>query len=392
MKKVYLDYAAATYIDPRVLKKMEPYLEGFFGNPSSLHAAGREARMVMENARREVADILGAVKDEIIFTGSGTESDNLAILGVAENYKKKGKHIIVSKIEHKAVLEPAKKLESQGFEVTYLDVDKNGLVKISELKKFLRKDTILVSIMYANNEIGIIQPIGEIAEVIKNFREKFNSEFPLFHSDACQAAGALNLKVKNLGVDLMTFNGSKIYGPKGVGCLYVSKNVELKPLIIGGGQENNLRAGTENAAFITGFAEALKLADKLKEKENPRLKNLRDYFIGKVLRIISHSYLNGDPMKRLPNNINISIVGIEGEALLLMLDKYGIFASTGSACVSRSLEPSHVLLAIGVSPELAHGSLRVTLGRKTTRKDLDYTLKILGVVVKKLRAISSIKL
>lgn len=392
MKKVYLDYAAATYIDPRVLEKIKPYFKGFFGNPSSLHTAGREVRMVIENARREVADILGAVKDGIIFTGSGTESDNLAILGVAENYKKKGKHIIVSKIEHKAILEPAKKLESQGFEVTYLDVDKNGLVKISELKKFLRKDTILVSIMYANNEIGVIQPVGEIAQTIKNFREKFNSEYPLFHSDACQAAGALNLKVKNLGIDLMTLNGSKIYGPKGIGCLYVSKNVKLKPLIIGGSQENNLRAGTENAALIAGFAEALKLADKLKEKESSRLKNLRDYFIGKVLKIIPHSYLNGDRIRRLPNNINISIAGVEGEALLLMLDKYGIFASTGSACVSRSLDPSHVLLAIGISPELAHGSLRVTLGRKTTKKDLDYTLKILEMVVKKLRAISSIKL
>lgn len=392
MKRVYLDYAAATYIDPLILKKMELCLSGIFGNPSSLHLAGREAKAVIDNARQKVADILGVSNKEIIFTGSGTESDNLAVFGVAGNYKQRGKHIIISKIEHKAILEPVKKLESQGFKVTYLGVDRNGLIKISELKKALRKDTILVSIMYANNEIGVIQPIKEIAEIIKDFREKINSESPLFHSDACQAAGALNLKVKNLGVDLMTLNGSKIYGPKGIGCLYVLRNVRLKPLIIGGDQENNLRAGTENAALIAGFAEALKLANKLKKKESPRLKNLRDYFIGKVLKIIPHSYLNGDPIRRLPNNINISIAGVEGEALLLMLDKYGICASTGSACVSRSLDPSHVLLAIGVSPELAHGSLRLTLGRRTTKKDLDYTLKILALVVKKLRAISSIKL
>lgn len=390
MHKIYLDHAATTCLDLSVFKKMRPYLMRVFGNPSSLHSAGREAHFAIEGARLEAAGILGAGGKEIVFTGSGTESDNLAIFGTAMAYKDEGKHIIVSKIEHPAVMEAVKKLEKQGFGVTYLNVDSEGLVDLDELKKALRKDTILVSIIYANNEIGTIQPIAKISEIIRNFRH--DSLFPLFHTDACQAAGALDLNVKRLGVNLMTLNGSKIYGPKGVGCLYVSKNVKLEPMLVGGGQESGLRAGTENAALIVGFAEALKLADKKRNKESGRLKILRDYFIKNILKAVPGSNLNGHSAKRLPNNINISISGTEGEAMVLMLDKYGICSSTGSACSSRKLIPSHVLLAIGVSPELAHSSLRLSLGRKTSKKDLDYVLKVLPLIVKKLRKISAIKL
>jgi len=388
MRKIYLDYAATTYIDPIVLDKMLPFLKGNFGNPSSLYSIGRQAKMGIEYARVSVAKILGASSQEVIFTGSGTESDNLAIFGVAKFYQNKGKHIIVSKIEHKAVLEAAKKLEKEGFEIIYLDVDSKGLVNLLELKKSLRSDTILVSVMYANNEIGTIQPIAKISEIIREFRKE--NLLPLFHTDACQAAGALTLNVKKLGVDLLTINGSKIYGPKGVGCLYKAKDIKLDPIIVGGGQENNLRAGTENVALIAGFGEALKLAEKLRLRESRRLKKLRDYLIKRILKIIPHSQLNGHPEKRLSNNINISIASIEGEALVLMLDKYGVFASTGSACASHDLNPSHVLLAMGLAPELAHGSLRLTLGRKTTKMDLDYVMKILPEIIYKLRKISSI--
>ena len=390
MRKIYLDYAATTYIDPIVLDKMLPFLKGNFGNPSSLYSIGRQAKMGIEYARVSVAKILGASSQEIIFTGSGTESDNLAIFGVAKFYQNKGKHIIVSKIEHKAVLEAAKKLGKEGFEIIYLDVDSKGLVNLLELKKSLRSDTILVSVMYANNEIGTIQPIAKISEIIREFRKE--NLLPLFHTDACQAAGALTLNVKKLGVDLLTINGSKIYGPKGVGCLYKAKDIKLDPIIVGGGQENNLRAGTENVALIAGFGEALKLAEKLRLRESRRLKKLRDYLIKRILKIIPHSQLNGHPEKRLSNNINISIASIEGEALVLMLDKYGVFASTGSACASHDLNPSHVLLAMGLAPELAHGSLRLTLGRKTTKMDLDYVMKILPEIIYKLRKISSISL
>ena len=398
MKTIYLDYAATTYIDTGIFKKIAPYLKKNFGNPSSLYLIGRQAKAAIESARAGVAKILGVDSREIIFTGSGTESDNLAIFGVAKAYSNKGKHIIVSKIEHKAVLESAKKLEKEGFKITYLGVDSKGLVDLAELKKSLRPDTILVSIMYANNEIGTIQPISEISEIISNFKKtksyklkakSLTAALPLFHTDACQAAGALTLSVKKLGVDLLTINGSKIYGPKGVGCLYKARDIKLEPLIVGGDQENNLRAGTENVALIVGFGEALKLAEKLKNKENKRLVNLRDYFIKNILKLIPHSRLNGHMTKRLPNNINISFDGIEGESLVLMLDKYGISASTGSACTSSDLAPSHVLLATGLAPELAHGSLRLTLGRKTTKKDLNFVLKILPEIVYKLRKISS---
>lgn len=388
MRNIYLDYAATTYIDPRVLSKMGPYLTSAFGNASSLYSLGRQARAAIEKAREDVAEILGASSEEIIFTGSGTESANLAISGIARAHKDEGNHIIVSKIEHKAVLESARKLEKEGLGVSYLSVDQNGIIKLSELKKFLNKKTVLVSIMYANNETGTVQPIKEISQIIKRFRK--DNLLPAIHADACQAAGALNLKINNLGVDLLTLNGSKIYGPKGVGCLYVNKNYKIEPLIVGGSQETGLRAGTENTALIVGFAEALKLADKLRRGEGQRLKKLRDYFIKKVLKTIPRSWLNGHPQKRLPNNINISFSGLEGESLVLKLDQYGIAASTGSACTSSELSPSHVLLALGLSEDLAHGSLRITLGRKTTKKDLDYVLNILPKIVEQLRKISAV--
>ena len=390
MKKIYLDYAATTYIDPRVLQKMRLYLTTAYGNASSLYSLGREAKAAIEKAREEVAKILGASSDEIIFTGSGTESANLAIFGIAKAYRNKGNHIIVSKIEHKAVLESAKKLEKEGFRITYLNVDSRGIIKLNELKKALNRKTILVSIMYANNEIGAIQPIKEISKIIKKFRRE--NLLPAFHTDACQAAGALSLKVNELGVDLLTLNGSKIYGPKGVGCLHINRNYKIEPLIVGGSQESGLRAGTENQALIVGFAEALKLAEQLRKKESQRLRNLRNHFIKKILKLIPHCQLNGHPQKRLPNNINLSFSGIEGESLVLKLDQYKISASTGSACTSHDLAPSHVLLAIGLPEDLAHGSLRLTLGRKTTQKDLDYVLKVLPKVVENLRKISAIQL
>ncbi len=387
MKQIYLDHAATTYIDPRVLQKMKPYLTTAYGNASSLYALGRQVKLAIENARQDVAKILGVSNQEIIFTGSGTESANLAILGIAKAYKNKTNHIIVSKIEHKAVLESAKKLEKEGFKITYLNVDSQGIVKLDELRKALTKKTILVSVMYANNEIGTIQPIKEISKIIRKFRG--DNILPAFHSDACQAAGALPLKVNNFGVDSLTLNGSKIYGPKASGCLYVNKNYKIEPLILGGNQEMGLRAGTENTALIVGFAEALKLAEKLRISESRRLINLRNYFIKNILKTIPRSILNGHPQKRLPNNINFSFPGAEGESLVLRLDQYGISVSTGSACTSTELNPSHVLMALGLKETLAHDSLRMTLGRKTTKKDLDYVLKILAKVVDDLRKMAA---
>ncbi len=390
MKQIYLDYAATTYIDPRVLQKMKPYLTTAFGNASSLYSLGREAKTAIDTARKDIAKILGVLPSEIIFTGSGTESANLAILGIAKAYQDKGNHLIVSKIEHKAVLESVERLGKEGFRVTYLDVDSRGVINLNELKKNLNKKTILVSIMYANNEIGTIQPISEISKIIIKFKKE--NLLPAFHSDACQAAGALSLKVKDLGVDLLTLNGSKIYGPKGSGCLYKNQNFKIEPLIVGGSQEMGLRAGTENPALIVGFSEALKLAEKLRKKESQRLRNLRNYFIERASKIIPHCRLNGHTQKRLPNNINLSFAGIEGESLVLKLDQYCTSVSTGSACTSTDLTPSHVLLALGLPEDLAHGSLRLTLGRKTTKKDLDYVLKILPPVVEKLRKMSTIRL
>jgi cysteine desulfurase len=392
---------------------MEPYWSEEYGNPSSLYRKGRRAKEALDNARQTVARILNCRPEEIIFTGGGTEAINLAIFGAARSYSFVQKreltdcspgHIITSKIEHHAVLHSMEALEKEGFEITYLDVDEYGLVNPEDVRRALRPDTIMVSIMYANNEIGTIEPISEIAKVIKEYRmekEKFeirNSKFeiagktPFFLTDACQAAGALDLDVQKLGADLLAFNGSKIYGPKGVGALYARRGLRLKPLIYGGGQENNLRSGTENVPGIVGLAKALELAQKEREKENARLTELRDYLIKRLLSEIPKTILNGHPIKRLPNNVNVSVLDIEGEAVVLYLDAHGIYISTGSACTSTTLDPSHVILALGRPYEFAHGSLRFTLGRRTTKEDIDYFMEIFPQVVKKLRKISPLSL
>ncbi len=385
LKKIYLDHAATTPLDPQVLKAMLPYLKEKYGNPSSLYQKGIESKEAVNEARKKVAKVLGGHKEEIIFTGSGTESDNLALRGTTRAYKKKGNHIITSQIEHHAVLNTAKALEKEGYEVTYLKVDKEGLVSLEDLEKAIKKETILVSIMYANNEIGTIEPIAEIGKMTKE-------KGIIFHTDACQAAGALPLDVHRLKVDLLTLNGSKIYGPKGTGVLYIRRGVKIDPIITGGSQERNLRAGTENVAGIVGLAKALEIAETKRKIESKRLIKLRDYLIKGILTKIPRVILNGSQDKRLPNNINVSILDVEGESLILYLDKYGIQTSTGSACTSVNLEPSHVLLALGLPYEYAHGSLRLTLGKNTAKKDLDYVLKVLPQIVKKLREISPVKL
>jgi len=387
MKRIYLDNASTTKIDPKVLGVMLPYLKEKYGNPSSLHLEGRVARSAIEESREKIADVIGAEKSEIIFTSGGTESDNLAIFGIARANKNKGKHIIVSAIEHKAVLDSCKKLEKEGFEITYLPVDKYGIVSLDELKKKLKSNTILVSIMYANNEIGTIQPIKKISEIIKE-SEASNT---IFHCDACQAVGTLHLNVKDLGVDALTVSSSKIYGPKGVGCLYLNKKYLIEPIIYGGGQEKGIRSGTENVASVFGFSEAIKLAEKKRISESKRLTSLRNYFLSKILKEIKDVSINGSLKERLPNNINISIRGVEGETLLLLLDNKGISCSTGSACSSMDLSPSHVLLQIGVPLELAHCGIRFTLGRFIKKADIDYTVKVLSESVKKIRNMSSIK-
>jgi len=386
-------------MDPKVIKAIFNCSEKIYGNAGSLHSAGRKAKEALFEARKIVAQILNCKSGEIIFMGSGTESDNLAILGVAralrQNRGEQTKnHIITSSIEHHAVIYPCEQLQKEGFKITFAKVDRDGILELDEFKKIISDETILVSIMYANNEIGTIQPIKEIGEIVKNVRvdrEKRQIKTPIyFHTDACQAAGYLDLDVQKLGVDLLTLNGSKIYGPKGVGVLYVRAGVKIDPIIFGGGQENGLRSGTENVAGIVGLAKALEISNKKRATESKRETKLRDYFIKEILKTIPKTFLNGHAEKRLPNNINISVLDIEGEAMLLWLDKYGIFVSTGSACDSQSLEPSHVILALGKPYEYANGNLRFTLGRQTTKKDLDYVLKVLPKIVQDLRKISPV--
>lgn len=372
-------------MDPRVLEAMMPYFGPEFGNPSSIYAIAQRAKQALDEARSDVAEILGCTPEEIIFTSGGTESDNLAILGVARANKSKGNHIVTTKIEHHAVLHPCEVLEKEGFEVTYVEVEKNGIVDAEKLKAAIREDTILVSVMYANNEIGTIQPIGTIGRFCKK------RDIP-FHTDACQAAGALDINVDRLKVSLLTLNGSKIYGPKGVGVLYIKKGINIQPLMYGGEQERRIRPGTENVAGIVGLAKALQLAQEESEKENKRLIALRDYLIKGIETRIPKVILNGDRVERLPNNVNVSILDIEGEALLLRLDMAGFAASSGSACTSGSLDPSHVILALGHPYEIAHGSLRFSLGKNTTKKDLDNLLEVLPKIVDDLRAISPVRL
>lgn len=389
MKRIYLDNAAATYLDGSVEKSIRPFFKNFFGNASSIYEEGRMVKTAVENARKKIAKIINCLPEEIIFTSGGTEGNNLAIFGAANALVKKRGHIITSKIEHPSVLNAVKELEKRGLQATYLNVDRLGVVNLEELKNYLHKDTILVSIIYANHEIGTIQPIAEISKIIKDFNAR-NQANVLFHTDACQAGNYLELNVKKLGVDLMTINGSKLYGPKGAGFLFVRKGVNLKPIFYGGEQERKIRPGTENAAGITGLGAALELAQKIRQKESKRLIAFRDYFIKEVLKRIPGAVLNGHPDLRSPNNVNVSIYGIEGEAAILYLDSLGIACSTGSACTSARLEPSHVIMAIGLPYEFSHGSLRFTLGRKTTKKDLDYVLEKLEETVKILREISAV--
>ncbi|MFH1405321.1 MAG: cysteine desulfurase family protein [Patescibacteria group bacterium] len=388
--QVYLDNAATTPLDKKVLRAMEPYMKDQYGNPSSFHFIGKQAADAIEQARKSVADILHVRADEIVFCSGGTESDNLALLGVARANQEKGKHVITTAVEHHAVLECTEQLECEGFEVTYLKPDEYGQVSVKQVIDAVRDDTILISIIYVNNEIGTINPIAEIGNAIQKLRQEKGSVYPLFHSDACQATGYLDLNVERIHVDLLTLNGSKMYGPKGAGILYAKRGIKIAPLMFGGSQEKGLRPGTENVAGIIGLAEALKIAQKDRVKESERLCGLRDYLADGILKTISKTRLNGHPENRLPNNVNISFMDIEGEALVLYLDAAGIYVSTGSACTSASLDPSHVILALGLPFEAAHGSVRFSLGRSTTKKQIDYVLKKLPDAVDKLRVLSPV--
>jgi cysteine desulfurase len=391
-KSVYLDYAAATPIDENVLKVMAS-CDLLFANPSAIHSAGVKAHALIENARKSIAQCMFAHSDEIIFTGSGTESDALAIIGTVRAYKKGRPHIVTTNIEHPAVLENCRMLERNGeAEVTYVKVNANGIIEIKEIKDALKDNTILVSIMYANNEIGTVQPIMEIAKVIRHFRKSNNTNLPLFHSDACQAMNYLPTEnIEKLGVDLLTFNSSKIYGPKGIGVLYKKRGVVLELLYQGGGQEFGLRSGTENTSAIVGIAQALEETNKIKEKESTRLIKLRDYGIEKLLKLSKNSgyeiILNGDEINRLPNNINISISDISSELLVIELDAKGIEVSAKSACKSDEPDESYVITALrqaqGIPINTTDGSLRISLGRQTKKSDIDALVTALADILKK---------
>lgn len=380
-KTIYFDHAATTPVSSEVLEKMLPYLKGNFGNPSSIYFLGRESKKAIEEAREKVANAIGANPREIFFTGSGTEADNWAIKGVAYSNRNKGNHIIATSIEHHAVLHACRYLESDGFEVTYLPVDENGLVSPEDVLKEIKPGTILISVMFANNEIGTIQPIKEIGKIAKD-------RGIIFHTDAVQAVGSVPIDVNDLNVDLLSMSAHKLYGPKGVGALYIRKGVKISSFIHGGAQERGRRASTENVAGIVGLGEAIKIATENMEENNKKLMSLRDRTIEEVLEKIPYTRLNGDRYKRLPGNVNFSFEFIEGESLLLMLDMKGIAASSGSACTSGSLDPSHVLLAIGLPHEIAHGSLRITFGKDNTHEDIDALMDVLPEIVGRLREMS----
>jgi len=381
MKRIYLDYAATTPTHPDVVKAMLPYFTDAFGNPSSLYSYGQEAKGAIEEARVKVANLIGARDEEIIFTGSGTEADNFALKGVAFANEKRGNHIITSSVEHHAVMEACKFLERRRYRVTYLPVDEYGLVDPSDVKKAITDKTILISVIHANNEIGTIEPIAEISRIAQEAGV-------YFHTDAVQTTGHIPVDVNELGVDLLSISAHKLYGPKGVGALYIRKGTKLVPLMHGGEQERRRRASTENVPGIVGFGRAVELAKQEMNEEAERLTHLRDQLIQGLLERIDHSRLNGHTLKRLPNNVNISVDFVEGESMLLNLDLEGICASTGSACSSSSLEPSHVLLATGLSHEQAHGSLRFSLGKWTNEEEIKQVLDILPKIVAKLRAMS----
>jgi len=378
---IYMDHSATTYVKKDVVDAMIPYFTQHFGNPSSIYGIARESRTAIDTARARVAKALGADSDEIYFTSGGSESDNWAIKGVAYANRKRGNHIITTAIEHHAVLHTCQFLEKEGFAVTYLPVDRYGRVDPADLEKAITEKTILVSIMYANNEIGTIEPIRALAEVAKKHKV-------YFHTDAVQAIGNVPIDVKAEDIDMLSLSSHKFYGPKGVGALYIKKGVRIENLIHGGGQERKRRAGTENIAGIVGCGKAIELATADIEGHNARIRAMRDRLLKGVLEKISHAHLNGHPTERLPGNFNVSFEFIEGESMLLWLDDEGICASTGSACTSGSLEPSHVLLATGLPVEISHGSLRLTLGDANTEEDVDFVLEALPKVVSRLRDMS----
>lgn len=381
MEKIYLDYAATTPCDPQVVEAMKPYFTDVFGNPSSIHGFGQDARRAMEDARDKLASFIGAKTDEIVFTSGGTEANNTAIFGVVHALGSKGKHIITSGIEHHSVSEACKFLEKQGYKITYLPVDKTGLVNPSDVKKAITKETVLITIMHANNEIGTIEPIEEIAKIAKEANV-------YIHTDTVQTVGHINVDVDKLGVNLLSLSAHKCYGPKGVGALYIRKGTRVSRYMHGGDQERGRRASTSNVSGIVGLGKAIQLCRDRMSDEAGLQTTLRDRLIKEIPQKIPDSRLNGHPTSRLPNNVNFTFSFVEGESILLNLDMLAIAASTGSACTSSSLEPSHVLLAIGLAHELAHGSLRITLGRWTKKTDIDYLLDNLPKVIDKLRRMS----
>ena len=382
MRRVYLDHSATTPVDLEVASLMMTYYTEKYGNPSSVHSFGREAKQALEEARNQVAELIGATPSEVTFTSGGTEADNLAIIGTAEALRKKGKHIITSAIEHHAVLETCEYLAKNGFDLTVIPVDEEGMLSVEDIRKAIRPDTILVSVMHANNEVGSILPIAEIGKLTKEHGI-------IFHVDAVQSLGKLPIDVNEMNVDLLTVSSHKIYGPKGVGALYVRKGVRVVPLVHGGGQEKKRRSGTENTPGIIGFGKACQLAGQRMAEDAKHHTQLRDKLMNGILQSIDYVKVNG-PLgeKRLPNNVNVSIRFVEGESLLLSLDMLGIAASSGSACTSGSLDPSHVLLAMGLVHEIAHGSLRFSLGRQNTEEEVDYVLEQLPKIVERLRMMS----
>ncbi len=379
--KIYMDNAATTPVREEVLAEVLPYFREYYGNASSVYAIAKESKKALERARKQVADAIGAKPEEIYFTAGGSESDNMALRGVAEAMSAKGNHIITTKIEHHAILHTCEYLEKHGYEVTYLDVDEMGKVRLEELEKAIRPETILISVMFANNEIGTIQPIAEIGALAR-------AKGIYFHTDAVQAVGHVPVDVEKMHIDLLSISGHKLGAPKGIGAIYIRKGVKVSPLIFGGAQEKKMRAGTENIPGIVGLGKAAELAVAELEQTRERLTALRDKLIHGILEKIPYSRLNGDPVDRLPGNCNISFAYIEGESMLLLLDALGIAASSGSACTSGSLDPSHVLLAIGLPHEEAHGSLRLTLDRENTEEEVDFVLEKLPGIVQRLREMS----
>lgn len=381
MRKVYFDHSATTATAPEVASQMVEYMTNTFGNPSSVHAFGREAKKAIIHARKQVADLIGANPEEILFTSGGTEGDNMALRGIAEANKKRGKHIITTQIEHHAILHTCEALEKEGYRVTYLPVDEYARVNPQDVADAISDDTILISVMFANNEVGTIQPIAEIGKIAKE-------KGIYFHTDAVQAVGNYPIDVNEYGIDLLTISSHKFHGPKGIGALYIRKGVRIKPILFGGAQEKTLRPGTENTPGIVGLGKAAELAQaELTDKIN-RVQKLRDKLIAGITERIPEAKLNGHPTLRMPGNVNFSFRYIEGESLLLNLDIKGIAASSGSACTSGSLDPSHVLLAMGITHEIAHGSLRLSLGRENTEEDVDYCLEVLPEIVARLRSMS----